>query len=208
MEQIIGGIGALSRAILDDTKDEAEQIVIEARHNAEATLAHARSEAEHVREQILQRARSDAFHMEQQTLATARLDAQRMMLTQREEMIDTVFSRAEGMLADIHRSERYGLMLQRLLVDAVTKLGEPTECVVRVTQRDLPTLQELDLTALAERWNGRVHLMVGDPLAITGGVVVEATDGHKRYNNSFEARLSLERARLRAQVYQLLRGES
>lgn len=196
----------MSRAILDDTKMEAERIVRDARLASERAMERAREEAEEIRAQMLKRARSEAEHLEQRTEATARLEAQRIVLTARERAIDAAFERACELLAAKVEKEGYAGILEDLVLDAVPKLGPPETCVVRVSAQDQSILEDIDLDELASAWRGRVNLIAGQPVEINGGVIVETVDGHRRYDNSFQARLKRERPRLRAQVYRLLQG--
>jgi vacuolar-type H+-ATPase subunit E/Vma4 len=84
----------------------------------------------------------------------------------------------------------------------------PAECLVHVAEQDKPFLSEQLLQEAVTPWGQRVQLRVGEPAAISGGVVVESADGRKRYDNSFEAQLKRGHARWRARVYQLLQGEN
>ena len=208
MEQVIGGIKALARAILDDTKVEAERIVAGAQNAAHRVLAQAKEESAALRADILAQAEGVAAHLEQQAMATSRLEAQRVMLGRREELFDKVFDLAAERLARLYQEEEYPRILGALLVDAAERLSEPSECVVRVAAGDLPLLTGDLMGEAAGRWRGRVHLAIGEPVEISGGVIVETPDGRKRYDNSLEARLAQARARLRADVFRLLRGQS
>lgn len=202
----LSGIRALSRAVLDDTKAEAEQIVAQAQGTARALRGDAESEAERISTEILAEAEGEIAHLRQRSLATSRLEAQRLLLTRREELIAAVFARAEERLGELRESPGYKQVLLDLIRDGVDKLGEPPEVAARLSARDAGLLGDADLAQLAERWRGRVRLSLGPALEISGGAVIETADGHKRYDNSFEQRLALLRAGLRAEVYQLLRG--
>lgn len=208
MEQVIGGIKALSRAILDDTKVEAEGIVADAQDAARRLVAQAKEESASIRTDILAHAEGDIAHLEQQAMAMARLDAQRIMLGRREELLDRVFDLAAERLAHLYQEGEYPRILRALAIDGVERLGSPAECIVRVAERDLPLLTADLMGELAGRWQGRVQFSIGEPVDISGGVIVETSGGRKSYDNSLESRLAQERDRLRADVHRLLRGHS
>ena len=121
-------------------------------------------------------------------------------------LIDEVFQRAQERLGELRQAPDYKEVVLGLARDGVAKLGEPPEATVRLSASDAGLLSEADLAALAADWRGRVRLSLGPAAEISGGVVIEAADGHKRYDNSFEHRLAELRAALRAEVYQLLQG--
>lgn len=204
MEQISTGIRALASAILDDAKAEADRIVAEAREAARRAREQAEREAAEIRRRIEAEAEREITHLKQQALAMARLEAQRILLKRREELIEKVFTQAAEQLEHVREKPDYKALLRGLLIDAVERLGEPAECVVRLAGRDRSLLGEEELKQLTERWQGRVQLRLGDPAEISGGVVLEADGGRKRYDNSLAARLERERTRLRPEVYRLL----
>ena len=206
MDQAIGGVRALAHAILDDTKEEAGRIVLQAQEAARQRLQQAKEEGDGLRREILTAAESEVSHMEHQAAAMARLDAQRIMLAGREALIDEVFSQAQARLSRLHEGDDYPTLLSKLIADAVGKMGSPPACVVRVAPRDLPLVTDSLLAQVAERWRGRVQLRLGEPVDITGGVIVQVDGGQRRYDNSLEFRLASERERLRAHVYRILQG--
>ena len=211
MEQEIEGLQALSRAILDDAGGEATRIIAEAQERATVKKQRALTEAARVRQEILGRAHDEIERLQQQTVATARLDAQRVLLARREALIEAVFAEAAGQLAQARQRTGYAELLRRLVIDAVEQMGRPAECLVHVAEQDEHLFDEAaESGALLEplgTWEGGVRLRLGEPAAISGGVVVESADGHKRYDNSLEARLKRGQARWRAQVYRFLQGE-
>jgi vacuolar-type H+-ATPase subunit E/Vma4 len=212
MEQEIEGLQALSRAILDDAGGEATRIIAEAQERATAKKQSALTEAARVRQEILGRAHDEIERLQQQTVATARLEAQRVLLARREALIEAIFAEAARQLALARQKTGYAELLRRLVIDAVEQMGRPAECLVHVAEQDEHLFDETaESGALLESpayREAQVCLRLGEPAAISGGVVVESADGHKRYDNSLEARLKRGQARWRAQVYQLLQGES
>jgi vacuolar-type H+-ATPase subunit E/Vma4 len=208
MEQVIGSIRALSRAILDETKAEAERIVSTASASAHETAEAAQEQALEAGSQVAVAADVEIAHLEQQSLALAQLDAQRLRLEHRERLIERVFSLASERLDSLRDSPEYGDLLRRLIIDGVDRLGQPEEVIVRVAERDGDRLAAGTLAEVEGTWQGRVQLVAGQPIGIGSGVVVETADGHRRCDNSLSTRLSREKQKLRTEISHLLLGVS
>jgi vacuolar-type H+-ATPase subunit E/Vma4 len=207
MEQVIGSIRALSRAILDETKASAERSVQRASVTAGETLEAAQEKAAQEASEVAVAADVKIAHLEQQSLALAKLDAQRIRLEHREEVIERVFSRAEEQLEQIRESPDYHDLMCRLIIDGVERMGQPEDVIVLVSVRDGELLEADTLKEVEERWRGRVQLSLGVSDEVDDGVVLETPDGHRRCDNSLRTRLAREKPRLRAEVCRLLLGE-
>ena len=108
-------IEMLSRAILAEVRDEAEQIKAEAKEKAEAIRKRAQEQAEQERKAILDRAREDAERLRGQGVATAQLKARSLQLTNREQLLDRVFQTVRERLADIQKRPDYEQIATLLL---------------------------------------------------------------------------------------------
>lgn len=207
MEHLTSGIRALSRAVLDDTRAEAERIVSAAYREADDQRRRVEQTVSEIRRQIEEETERRVALIKQQAIAVAQLEAQRILLRRREELVGAILAAVKDRLPLLRKSEGYRDLLCRLIVEAVEELGEPSECVVHVAPQDEAWLEALDLEGFAARWHGRVHLRCGEPLDIQAGVILETADGKKRYDNTLETRLEHEWPRLRPQVYRILFGE-
>jgi vacuolar-type H+-ATPase subunit E/Vma4 len=96
-------IEMLSRAILTEARDEAEQIKAEAKEKAEAIRKRAQEQAEQERKAILERAREDAERLRGQAVATAQLKARSLQLTNREQLLARVFKTVREKLSDLQK---------------------------------------------------------------------------------------------------------
>jgi len=218
-------IQALERAIKGDAREEAEQILADAQARAEDIRRQAEAQADAEREAILQRARQEAEALRSHAAAAAQLEAQTLKLKRRELLLELVFADVRRQLASAPQWPDYEQIAHRLVREAVERLGA-AEVLVRADER---TRRVLDDKALADLGTslppvggteggafppvggtegGPVRLHAGEPLARGTGVVLETPDGHRRYDNTLETRLTRMQEGLRTPVYHILMGET
>src|SRR5919112_136173 len=116
------GIEMLSRAILTEARDEAEQIKAEAKEKAEAIRKRAQEQAEQERKAILDRAREDAERLRGQAVATAQLKARSLQLSNREQLLDRVFKTVRERLSEVQKRPDYDQIAALLLREALVQL--------------------------------------------------------------------------------------
>ena len=204
-------IEMLSRAILTEVRDEAEQIKAEAQQRAEAIRKRAQEQAEQERKAILDRAREDAERLRGQSAATAQLKARSLQLTNREQLLDRVFQTVRERLAEIQTRPDYEEIAVMLLREALVQL-RVNKAQIRAdkTTRDVLEKKEniLDKSPLSEiskELNGQFTLE--GTLEEGTGIIVDAADGKLNYDNTLETRLRRLESTLRASVYKILIGE-
>ncbi len=197
-------IEMLSRAILTEARDEAEQIKSEARERAEAIRRRAQEQAEQERKAILDRAREDAERLRGQAVATAQLKARSEQLTHREGLLDRVFQSVRERLHEVQSRSDYEEIAAQLLREALVQL-RVNKAEVRADKKALPSLKRGVLSELSKELNGQYN--AGDELEEGIGVVVDAADGKIHYDNTLETRLRRLEGTLRAAVYKVLLGE-
>ena len=197
-------IEALSRAILRDAKEEAQQAQAEAQAKAEEIRKRAREQAEAERKAILDRAHTDAERLRGQSVATAQLKARTMQLEHREKLLDKVFEAARQRLASVQKRADYEQVVAQMLREAVMQL-KVDQARVRADEATQKTLKTKTIESLAQELNAKITL--GETLEEGTGLVVESMDGRLHFNNTFETRLNRLQSALRASVYQVLMGE-
>ena len=197
-------IEMLSRAILTEARDEAEQIKAEAREKAEAIRKRAREQAEQERKAILDRAREDAERLRGQAVATAQLKARSVQLTDREQLLDRVFKTVRERLAEVQNRPDYDQIAAQLLREALTQL-RVNKAQVHADQATQAILEKGTLAELSRELQG--EFTVADPLEEGTGIIVDAADGKLHYDNTLETRLQRLEGTLRASVYKMLIGE-
>jgi len=197
-------IEMLSRAILTEARDEAEQIKAEAQVKAEAIRKRAQEQAEQERKAILDRAREDAERLRGQAVATAQLKARSLQLTSREQLLDRVFQTVRERLSDIQKQPDYDQVVALLLREALVQL-RVNKAQVRADKTSQEILEKGALTELSKELNGQ--FTSAGVLEEGTGIIVDAADGKLNYDNTLETRLQRLESTLRASVYKILIGE-
>lgn len=198
-------IKVLSRAVLGDAREDAEQAMSEAKAKAETLRQEAQEDATTERSKILEQAKRESERVLSQAVAVAQLKARTMQLEQREKLLENVFSEARKKLTIMQRDSDYAQVAERLLREALSQLGANTAKV-----RADKTTQELFTTSMLEKLSTdlKVKIQLGDALEKGTGVVVETLDGHRQYDNTLETRLKRMQDSLRTSVYHILMGEA
>lgn len=198
------GIEMLSRAILTEARDEAEQIKAEAREKAEVIRKRAQEQAEQERKAILDRAREDAERLRGQAIATAQLKARSLQLTNREQLLDRVFKAVRERLPEVQKRPDYEEIAAQLLREALVQL-RVNKAQVRADKTTEHILKKGVLRELSKELNGQFE--TADELDKGIGVIVDAADGKLHYDNTLETRLQRLEGTLRAAVHKMLIGE-
>ena len=197
-------IEMLSRAILTEVRDEAEQIKAEAKEKAEAIRRRAQEQAEQERKAILDRAREDAERLRGQSAATAQLKSRSLQLTNREQLLDHVFQTVRERLSEIQKRPDYDQIATMLLREALVQL-RVNKAQIRADKTTLGILEKKALAEISKELNGQ-YTSAGE-LEEGTGIVVDAADGKLNYDNTLETRLQRLEGSLRASVYKMLIGE-
>lgn len=197
-------IEMLSRAILTEVRDEAEQIKADAKERAEAIRKRAREQAEQERNTILDRAREDAERLRGQAVATAQLKARSLQLTNREQLLDRVFKTVRERLPEVQNRSDYDQIAARLLREALVQL-RVNKAEVRADRMTQGILEKKALADLSKELNG--EFSSAGSLEEGTGVIVDAADGKLHYDNTLETRLHRLEGTLRSAVYKVLIGE-
>jgi V/A-type H+-transporting ATPase subunit E len=197
-------IEMLSRAILTEARDEAEQIKAEAREKAEAIRKRAQEQAEVERKAILDRAREDAERLRGQVVATAQLKARSLQLTHREQLLDRVFKVVREKLPELQKRPDYEETVVQLLREALVQL-RVNKAQVRADKTTQNILKKGALRELSKELNGQFEST--EELEEGTGIIVDAADGRLHYDNTLETRLERLEGTLRASVYKMLIGE-
>jgi V/A-type H+-transporting ATPase subunit E len=198
-------IQALQSAIMEEARQEANQILADAQAQAESIHQQAQTQADAEREAILQQAREKTKAIHEHTVAAAQLEAQKLKLERREQLLQQALASARQQLTSVSQRPDYEQIVKRLVREAAEHLGTD-EALVRT---DVETRKVLDDEALANLGGElSVHLRAGEPLAQSTGIVLETPNGHRRYDNTLETRIARMWDRLRTPVYHILTEET
>jgi vacuolar-type H+-ATPase subunit E/Vma4 len=204
MRSVEENIEALSRAILDDAKAEAEQILAEAKEKAEALRQHAQDQADEECSEIIERARQEADRLRGQAVATTQMKARTQEMEHRERLLDSVFKNVQQQLPSVEQQANYNDIALSLVREAVTQLRS-SKVKIRADKRTQSLLTDQVLNEIAKAQN--VELSIGEPLESGTGIIAETEDGHLSYDNTLETRLARMQNNLRSSVYRILIGE-
>lgn len=197
-------IKVLSRAVISDARGDAEQNLAEAKSKSEAIRKQAQDDAAAERARILQKAQQEAERIRSQAIASAQLKARTTQLEQREQLLDQVFEKVHQQLSNIQKSSDYEKTAQRLLQEALTRLGAG-KAVVHADAATQKVLSAAVLEKISKEL--KIQVKLGEPLKQGTGITVETEDGRRQYDNTFETRLARLQGTLRSPVYHLLMGE-
>lgn len=198
-------VQALEQAIIGIAQQEAQAILDEAKAKADSIRKQAQSAADIENDHIRQEAQQTAARRMDQAIAKAQLEAQMLKLQRREQLLTRTFDRVRAQLAIIPQRPDYALIVRRLISEAATFLGDETF----VIHADAATNQMIDdafLEDLAQTLN--VHLECGTPLETGTGIILNTSNGHRRYDNTLETRLARVQNDVRATVYHILAGDA
>jgi V/A-type H+-transporting ATPase subunit E len=196
---------ALARAVLHEAQADATRVVADAKAKADQIRQQAEARAADERKQILEAAKQEAADMRKQAMAAAEVKGRMLLLERREKLLAGVFDSVRERLPSVQQRKDYAEIVRALVLEAVQNIGgDRAEILADAQARQL--LTDEVLAALSKQ--SETQLQLGKPLEGRTGVVVQSLDGHRRYDNTLEARLSGNRDALRLSVYRLLTGES
>ena len=205
MRSVEENIEALSRAMLDDAKIEAEKILADAQVKADKIRHQIEEEAAVERNQILDKARQESDRLRGQLIATTQMKTRTMELEHREKLLDNVFNTAKQQLGDVIKRSDYDVIARRLVHEALTQL-KTNSAKIHADPKTQSLLTNKVIDELAKEFN--TSLSFGEPLTQGTGIILETDDGHLLYDNTLETRLSRLQNGLRPPVYRILIGET
>ncbi|MBI4279737.1 MAG: hypothetical protein HY660_14905 [Armatimonadetes bacterium] len=175
---------------------ERDRLLAEARQQAEEMVKTAAAEAERVRAAAKQRLEGELRTARIKAQSTAQLQAASLVLRTKDDVLSTVFSRAEEKLRrTIEDRDRYARMLRVLIKEGAAGLSGGL--TVEVAERDLPLAQA------AARDLGIDAEVRGSP-GINVGTRVTSGDGRFVVDNTLASRLARAKPALMAEVARVL----
>ena len=194
----------LAQQILADARKQAEPLRKRAEREAESALRKAKQDAEREREHMLQRAERSAQLNAHRISARADIEMQNIRRQAREHILIHARERAMEALVETTRSPEYPEQLKRLTLAALRAMnGERFELLMRAEDREAHGAEVAQAASeLAEREMGRrVELTVsGETIGGSGGLIVRTADGRQVCDQTFEARLGRLWTELREEI--------
>lgn len=204
MPVVEGDIDILSRSILSEARQEADDLRAQAQAEADAIRQRAQVVADRERATIIEQAGQEAGRLHRQALATAQLRARAMELEHRERLLDAVFAAVGGQLPSVLKRRDYPQIAEQLLREALAQL-RTERAEIQADPQTQKALTQGRLDDISSEMH--VQLSIGKPLENGLGVVVNAGDGHLQFDNTLGTRLARSQGALRLTVYHVLMGE-
>lgn len=197
------GVEKIKEEILAEARHEAEANVSRAKAKADDLLRKAREEAERKKQTILEKATQEGEDKRQRILATTELEGRKKRLQAKQEVLEEVFAKVMAALNSMPVKE-YSKVLTEMIINSV-KTG--TEEIV-LTEKDRGRLSEtflanVNLRLSKEGKTGGLKFsdVVGD---FQGGFILKS--GDVEVNQSFDAILRMQHDELEALAIKVLFG--
>jgi len=204
----------LSEEILADARRQAERVINRARAEAEHILAAARAEAQAETERSLASARARGARRAQMILASTELEVARRKLAARQEILDAALAAARDQLLALTGAD-YRRVIVALAAEAIRGLPAdlvgtaPIRVSVGVASGEMLDVAGLagEIAVAAARPELQAQIAITPAVGAPRGVVIEAADGRIRWDNTFAARLRRNRAALNRLLAPILFAE-
>jgi vacuolar-type H+-ATPase subunit E/Vma4 len=194
---------------------DAEKRAARARQRAEREAKSIRQDAEREAQQSVERAVAEAearaAHAAEISAARIEQELEKLRLTQRDEVVETVRDRARESLRELAATDEHRDVLLRLALLAIGKMsGHRFELVLRPADRERwgADLAEAVRARVGSDFGRVVQVMLADDTVdASGGLVVRTTDGHLVADQTFEARAERLWPQIRVRVATMLADE-
>lgn len=198
-------IQVLESTIMEIAQQEVQAILDEAHAKADGLRQQAQAKAAVESARILAEAQQTVEKLIDQATAKAQLEAQMLKLQRREQALVRTFVKARLQLATIPERPDYADLVRRLISEAATYMGDAA-FVIRADAATNRVLDQALLEDLTQQLN--VQLERGPQLEEGIGIVLTTPDGHRRYDNTLETRLTRIQDNVRTAVFHLLAGDA
>lgn len=199
---------ALSEQILEDARQQAEPIKKRARKEADEIVEKAQEEAEERKEDIFQQARERAKNEVQRLKARLDLEKANIERNAREDILDEIRDRVLQTLEDLRSNGDYEKALVELSCAAISRMtGRRFEVVMRDADREKlgDKIREAVRERAANELGRQVTINLADEtISVVGGVVIQREDGSQICEQTFENRLDRLWPQLRQEVADVL----
>jgi len=195
---------SLVEQILEDARGQAERTKKKARRRAEKIVEQAREEAEEKRQSILEDAQSRAEAEERKVKAGISQDRRFLRQKARQKLLEHVRRRCMERLAALRNEDDYRDILLNLATDAIAQM-EGEQFVLTLTPEDREQLGEELVNALPPRVADELNRDVEVELAeetvdACGGLKLMRRDGKEICDETFEGRMERLWPQLRHEV--------
>lgn len=190
------GMERIRESILEEAKEQAENVIKEAQLGAATIEEQAVKKAEENTRNRLLKAEDEAEEAQRRMLSMAELDLKKQALGVKQSLIDRAFDKALERLNSLPEEE-YADMVVSALESADLKGGEE----LIVPEKDRVKFREGLLKKVNEELGFELKLSE-EVRAMQGGFIVKANG--VEINNSFETLLRMEREKIETEIAQIL----
>ena len=198
----IEDIKSFTNEIISQARKEAESIIDRAKRAAEHDIRFAREDAEAIREEYKAQTKKLALQEERKVFTEARQEARQKLWQKKQELVSKAFDTAEKKIRKFRNSSGYRDSLIALAREGVEGIGEG-KMTVLVNPEDVEFFTN-ELLSEMESNLSDVELEVCPEPNISAGVIIMSNDGRVIVENSYTARLERLREDLRGKVAELL----
>ncbi|PID58649.1 hypothetical protein CSB45_03645 [candidate division KSB3 bacterium] len=195
-----------SQAILDEARQDAENIINLAVREAERIIDGARDQlAKELGRENPQAATQTAKTRYKQLIASAELESRKQELLAREKLMQAVKDQVAERLLALRGAGRYSALLEQLVLEGLESLdGEDFEILVAPEDRGL--IDRAFLEAIQKKSKCRAVLSETSIPGISGAIVQRA-DGRVQCDKSFQGLLQQRENEVRIEIANTLFGE-
>jgi V/A-type H+-transporting ATPase subunit E len=200
----------LVNKILEEARREAEVTLEQARKTAESIIEEKRLEAKRRAEDearsIISKAEENARRIIEGAVANARIKANWAKLSEKQRILDEVFTSTKRRIAEFRQTETYRMLLESLITEGATATGGGRLDII-LGADDIST--RIDLTRIEQevekRTGKKTILSINNQAAtIAGGAIIRSVDGKVTVDSSIDSIIERKRRTLEPQVAKML----
>ncbi len=181
---------ASMRRQLDDSEAEAYRIIERVEEELKRELS-----------SIYEMGKAARDAARQRILSTAEIQARNMSIAVVEEEVSKIFETVMSKISRMADEDHFESVLKKLLDEAVKLIGG--DIVVESNEKGIQLLKKI----VSKNAYGVKIIISERPIATVGGLRASSTDGSKRFDNTFEARLERIKPQLRNEIAKMIIGK-
>ena len=197
-----GHVELLCRAVAEEGRHEAEQILAQARADAGDIISAARDRADKEFQEALLARKRDAYAEAKRIVDSAELEVKKRIMTFREETTSEILGALQQCLQAYRNEPRYAGFLLSAVKEGLDHLPGGS-FIVELNAADVGVLEGELKKFAAER---SFHIEVEASRSCEGGVRVITRDRRLLYDNSFAARLKRSENEIRQEIWRMIFG--
>ena len=202
--EAVAGIDRIKEQIIENARADAERIIAEAEDKAHALKEKKAEEAEIIKRRFLEESSLKAQERKRRMLTAANLEMKKDVLAVKQEMIDRVFEETLNVIEQMPVAEYRGVIAD-MLIDAVVSGDETVIFSERDQDRlDAGFLAGVNIKLKEQGKKGELKLAPERGHFRSGFVLVS---GGLELNNTFESIIRMRRNELEAEIAEILFGE-